>query len=144
MEGQTPQDQRQPAQPHHEQPRHAVQRGEAYRPPVPFQPAQAQEKYRPVELFMLIAVVMLGFAAFFVTFLLAPIVVILVVYLLLRFMERGTTPGARAPYSDSLERRARLDRERQARQDAFRGTERRIRKEPYHGPDRREGGGDWQ
>ena len=113
----------QPPRPHHEQPHHAVQRGEAYRAPTPFQPAQAPERYRPVELFMLIVAVMLGFAAFFVTFLLAPIVVILVVYLLLRFMERGSPPGARAPYSDSLERRARLDRERQARQEAFRARE---------------------
>ena len=118
MEGRPPE---QPVRPHHEQPHDAVQRGEAYRAPVPFEPAQAPEKYRPFELFVVIVVVMLGFAAFFVTFLLAPVVVILIVYLLLRFMERGSTPGARAPYSDSLERRGRLDRERNARQDAFRG-----------------------
>jgi hypothetical protein len=121
-----------------------MQRGEAYRAPVPFQPAQAPERYRPFELFMLIIVVMLGFAAFFVTFLLAPIVVILIVYLLLRFMERGSTPGARAPYSDSLERRARLDRERQARQEAFRGQDRRVHQQNYEGPERREQGGEWQ
>ena len=138
MEGQTPP--QGPPRPHHEQPQQAVQRGEAYRAPVPFQPAQAPEKYRPFELFMLIVVVMLGFAAFFVTFLLAPIVVILIVYLMLRFMERGSTPGARAPYSDGLERRARLDRERQARQSAFRGTDRRMSQEDYDHQDRRQGG----
>lgn len=138
MEGQTPP--QGPPRPHHEQPQHAVQRGEAYRAPVPFQPAQAPEKYRPLELFMLIVTVMLGFAAFFVTFLLAPIVVILIVYLMLRFMERGSTPGARAPYSDNIERRARLDRERQARQTAFRQSDRRVRQDPFEGPDRRQGG----
>lgn len=85
------------------------------------EPAHAPEPYRLLELAGLIVVVLLGFAAFFVSFLVAPVAVILLAYLLLRAMERGTGGRPAEAPQDTLERRARLDRERVARQGASRG-----------------------
>ena len=67
--------------------------------------------------------VIIGFAAFFVSFLLAPIVIIAIGYVLLVASERaskGNRPEAPEVGNTNLDRSARIDRDREVRRRALR------------------------